>query len=377
MIRVSDLLYLSIVIFISGLLFTSGSAIGGAHEQAGVDHSSMDHSDHSMMGHSTERDEEGRRLYGMTHKVSPAMADELRQKLPTQKNSSDAQISLMMKVMGGNYAWYLSDEGMQGEQGVLILLHSSRDGDPLFKAKVEDIGDIFPTAMAPGMAMAMSDHIQLALDDLKAAGADTIVVVPILATKHNTLMRQWNYIFGREDEAAYGSVPRISTDAELLFLEPPGDDPIIAEILIDHAMEISENPSNEVVIVAAHGPVFEDDNQKVKKELDNLAKIIREDGGFADAHGISLQDDAPKEIRDANVDAMRQIVEEANKNGQKVIVVTNLTGTRTIQSALRKDLQGLEYSFNSKGVSEHPNYVLKWMADSISNELELYTMQKD
>ena len=89
------------------------------------------------------------------------MADELRQKLPTQKNSSDAQISLMMKVMGGNYAWYLSDEGVQGEQGVLILLHSSRDGDPRFKAKVQDIGDIFPTAMAPGMAMAMSDHIQL------------------------------------------------------------------------------------------------------------------------------------------------------------------------------------------------------------------------
>ena len=363
----------TLAVCIAGVTASSGAAYGDSHEEmdhSTMDHSTMDHSSHDMAGHSTERDAQGRRLYGMAHNVPPEIADELRQKIPTQKDATDAQIALMMKVMGGNYSWYLSDEDMRGDQGLLILLHSSRQGDPIFKAKVEDFADIFPTALAPGMAMAMSSHIQLALDDLKAAGAETIVVVPILATSHNTLMRQWNYIFGREDEAAYGTVPRVSTDAELLFLDPPGDDPLIAEILIDHAYEISEDPGNEIVIVTAHGPVFEEDNKKVKKELKNLARIIKEDGGFAGAYGVSLQDDAPQEIRDANVARMRGIVEDATGKGQRVLIVTNLTGTRTIQAQIRKDLTGLDYEFNPKGVSEHPNYILGWMGDSVSQILE-------
>lgn len=372
-------LLLSFLLSVS--LAFSGVVFAGAHDKGEMDHSTMDHSkmDHGSMDHSghnmsTEMDEEGRRLFGMTHNVPKAMADELRAKLPTQANATDAQINLMMKVMGGNYSWYISPDDMTGSQGVLILLHSSRDGDPRFKAKLDDIGGIMPTAMAPGMAMAMSDHIQLALDDLEAAGAETIVVVPILATKHNTLMKQWNYIFGRGEEAAYGSVPLVSTDAELIWLDPPGDDPIIGEILIDHAMELSENPADEVVIVAAHGPVFEDDNKKVLKELSNLAQIIEEDGGFSAAYGVSLQDDGLPEVRAANVENMRKIVADATEQGKQVIVVTNLTGTRTIQAALRKDLKGLDYKFSSKGVSEHPNYVLKWMADEISNELEKHSL---
>jgi hypothetical protein len=306
----------------------------------------------------------------MKHTVSPAMAAELRAKIPAQAKATDAQIALTMQMMGGNYSWYLSKDELNGSEAILILLHSSRDGDPRFKARVEDIAGIFPTAMAPGMAMVMSDHVQLAIDDLEAAGAEKIVVVPVVATRYNTLMRQWDYIFGRTDEAPYGSVPRVSTDAELLFIDPPGDDPIIGEILIDHALEIGEDPANEVVIVIAHGPIFEDDNRKVTEELANLAKIIVEDGGYADAYGISVQDDALPDIRDANVAKLRGLVEDAIADGKRVLVVTNLMGTRTIQSQLRKDLKGLDYKFNAKGVSEHQKFTYDWLMGSVSDTLE-------
>lgn len=349
----------------------AGGHTGGSDAEDHSGHNmSSGHEGHDMAGHSSEPDELGRRLFGMKHNVTPEVADELRAKIPLYAAYSDAEIGLSMKMMGSNYAWYLSDDGVSGGQGVLILLHGFRDGDPLFKQEVEMFSDIFPTAMAPGMSMMMSDHIQLALDDLTAAGAREIAVVPIVSTRHNTMMRQWEYIFGLEDEAPYASVQRVKTDATIYFAEPPGDDPLVAEMLIDHALEISKDPSKEAVIIAAHGPSFEEDNKIVLGELENLAKVMREDSDFVDVAGITLQDDATPEVRDANVAKLRKMVEDYNAAGNNVLVVTNLIGTRSIQSKLRKDLKGLDYSFNKKGIAEHPNFVEEWMGEAIREQFE-------
>jgi len=340
------------------------TALAGGHTGG------TDHSGHDMSAHSTERDELGRRLYGMKHNVTPEVAQELREKIPLFYEYSDAEIGLSMKMMGSNYAWYLSTDSVEGSQGVLLLLHGFRDGDPMFKQEVEMYSDIFPTAMAPGMSMMMSDHIQLAIDDLAAAGAEEIAVVPIVSTRHNTMMRQWEYIFGKREEAPYATIARVETDAQVNFAAPPGDDPIIAEILIDHALEISTDPAKEAVIIAAHGPSFEDDNELVLEELENLAKIMLEDGDFADVRGITLQDDAAPEVRDANVAKLRKMVVDSAAEGYEVLVVTNLIGTRTIQSKLRKDLKGLDYRFNKKGISAHPNFVEEWMGEAIREQFE-------
>ena len=333
-----------------------------------------DTDDHSVHGdhaaHSTEADELGRRLYGMKHQMSPEVMDELRAKIPLYADYSDAQIAMSMQMMGPNYEWYLSDSSLRGGQGVLLLLHGFRDGDPLFKQEVEGYSSIFPMAMAPGMAMMMSDHIQLAIDDLQAAGAETIAVIPIISTSHNTMYRQWAYIFGLAEEPAYATVQRVETDATILYADPPGDNPIVAEILIDHALELSENPATEAVIIAAHGPSFAADNEKTLAELEVLADIVKEDSDFAEVSAITLQDDAVPEVRDANVARLRAMVAAANAKGLDVIVVTNLIGTRSIQSKLRKDLQGLEYRFNKRGIAEHPNFVAEWLGETIREQFE-------
>jgi len=105
-------------------------------------------------------------------------------------------------------------------------------------------------------------------------------------------------------------------------------------------------------------------------ELENLAKIMREDADFADVRGLTLQDDAAPEIRDANVVKLRKMVEGYTADGYEVLVVTNLIGTRTIQSKLRKDLKGLDYSFNKKGIAAHPNFIEEWMAEAIREQFE-------
>lgn len=343
--------------------------------QQAQDHSKMDHSqmDHAQMDHSQHdagRDELGRSLYGMKHEMDAALTQELREKIPLYRNYSDAQIALSMDQMGPEYAWYISPAQLKGEQGVLILTHGFRDqGDKMFREQVQSIGDIFPTSLGIGMAMMMSSHIQVALDDLTEAGAKEIVVIPVTSSATNELYRQWLYVFGLQQKAEFASIPRVKTDAAIRFAQPPGDNPLVAEILLDHALELSTDPKNEVVIIAGHGPSGDEDNEKEMRVLAGLAKIVKEDGGFSAVYGQTLQDDAPPEIRSANVKKLRTLVENAAKDGRQVLVVSNLISARSIQAKLREDLKGLDYRFNNKGIVQHANF-MKWMGEEIRHQLE-------
>ena len=186
-----------------GLAAVSATA-GGHDKQAAMDHSGHDMSGGDMAGHSTERDDLGRRLHGMKHNVSPEIAGELRENVYGWENVSDAEIALSMQMMGSNYQWYLSNDDVTGKTGVLILLHGFGDrGDKIFKEQLESFATAMPMSLSMGMSMMMSQHIQLGLDDLVAAGAERIIVIPVVSTEYNTMIRQWQYIFGILDEPSY------------------------------------------------------------------------------------------------------------------------------------------------------------------------------
>jgi len=371
------------------LLLAATPSVSHADQSSmeGMDHSkmdmgSMDHSkmdmgsmDHSKMDMAP--DAEGRIMYGMKHKMDPVLTKELQDKIPLFRNYSPAEVALSMDMMGPEYAWYISPPNLKGPQGVLILTHGFGEiGDKIFKKEVESLGQIFPTAMGIGMAMMMSENIQVAVDKLTEAGAKQIVVVPVVSTLHNGLYRQWMYILGQQDKAVFASVPQVHTKAQLLFVKPPGDDPLMAEILIDNATELSKDPSNELVIIVGHGPDDEKDNAEELQQLGHLAKIVMQDGGFSESVGMTLQDDAPPKVREANVKALRDRIEAATAKGKHVIIVTNLISARSIQAKLRKDLSGLKYDFSSKGLIEHPNF-MKWMTQGIRMEFQGHPLPKN
>ncbi len=376
------LLSLTLGVFATG---TGLEAAGDDKGTAGMDHSKMDHGqmDHSKMDHGqmdhgdhvmdTTRDALGRRLWGQQHQMSPAMYDELREKIPVYRNATKAVIDMSMVQMGPEYQWYISPASLKNDAGVLVMTHGFREqGDALFKEQLSPLASTLPTSLSLGMAMMMSDHVQLSVDDLEAAGARRIVVVPLVSTPHNELKRQWDYIFGLQDKPEFATVPQVTHKAEILMADPPGDDPMIAEILVDFAREISTDPAKELVIIVAHGASGADsaaDSVKEMKVLETLGRYVREDGGFADVQAALLQDDAPLEVREANVRRLRAMVEGASKKGQSVLIVTNLLGARTIQPKLRSDLKGLEYRFNSKGITQHPNFI-EWLGESVRMALE-------
>lgn len=304
-----------------------------------------------------------------THDMGSDMYDALRDKIPLYREYTNEQIDLSMLMMGPNYEAYISGEDVEGGVGLLVLAHGFGEvGDRVFRAQLEPMAEVFPTAIGFGMSMTESSHIQTAINDLTAAGARQIVVVPALSSRWNTQMRQWEYMFGIHDNAGYLETDRIRSDVEILYTRTLEDNPLVAEMLLDHAMELMEDPAATVVIIVSHGPTFEADNRETLAMLGRLGDYVQQDGQFAEVRSISLQNDAPAAIRDANVATLREWVESAEGAGRKVVVVTNLLATRSIQSQIRADLAGLDYKFNAKGLTQHPNFQ-RWIQESVRNAL--------
>lgn len=358
----------SLRIALGFLVFT-----GAANAQE-VDHSKMDHSkmNHGAMG-GQQMDAEGRRLSAMAHSTGHKMGgpiyDEMRRNIPTYRALTDNQMDLAMGMMGDDMEWYVSDKSMKGDIGVLLLAHGTGGGgDRVLRDAVVPVAKDKPTAIGFGMAMMASDHIQAALDDLTAAGAKTIVVVPNESHTANSLSRQWNFIFGRGDKPAYATVPKVRSSAKLVFAPPYGFHPTMAGILADHAREISKDPANELVLLVAHGPEEPDDNEVELAILQKYADHVKATGGYADVKAISLQDDALPALRAGNVKKMRRYAETAIRQGKKVLVVPAVIQALGIQQKLYSDLDGIAFTFNTKGLTSHPAYA-KFIGEQVETAL--------
>jgi len=343
---------------VAALLAQPTLAQDGAHEH---------HMHHSSV---PEMDEDGRRLNeNMSHEMTDEQLAALREKIALYRALTDREAQMNMAMMGPNYEWYVSDLSLQGDTGVLVLAHGvGQNSDRLFVDSLKPLASEKPTAVSFGMAMMMSSHIQSAVDDLAKAGAETIVLVPTALTEHNTLTRQWQYVFGMIDESSYLDVPRVNTDANVMMSAHFDAHPLITEILLDYTNELSRNPAQETVILVGHGPEDVEDNVLDLEVLQPHVDRLKEQGGFRDVKIINLQDDAYPPIRASNVKKLRRWITSAQRRGDDVIVTVMTNASFGVQAHIKEDLLGLDYHFAEKGYAEHPNYQ-KWIASAVDERL--------
>ena len=314
-----------------------------------------------------ESDAEGRRYLAADMMPSEVMFNELRHNLPELKNLNNKQIMGMMKSMPSpNYYWTFDKKDPDQKTGALLLAHGyGEEGDRAFHNSMTDISLNHITTLSLGMSMMTSKHIECALSEIRENGAETIYIVPISSTPHNTLVQQWEYIFGLRNDHAYTRVKSFQLD-DVVFLDPISDHQIAKKIVLDYAQEISINPKNETVVIIAHGPVGETDNELELELMENLAVYVRDNGKFNDVRPFTLQDDAPKEIREKNVKEIKQFIKNATLDGKKVLMVSNLMSGKGIQRKINTDFSGLDYKFNSKGFLTHPLFK-EWILQSIES----------
>ncbi|OGL40032.1 MAG: hypothetical protein A3C43_08255 [Candidatus Schekmanbacteria bacterium RIFCSPHIGHO2_02_FULL_38_11] len=286
-------------------------------------------------------------------------------KWPGMENRTKEELDAMMMMMAPDHEVYVSSKDLKKDVGVIVIAHGGTKvwNDSLAKSLAK-ISNTFPTTVAFGMAMGNSSHIQEGINHLEEAGAKTIVVVMAFFNEYNEVADQIKYIFGLSDKPEWPPVERVKSKAKIVFAHYMDDNPLLAEILTDHAKAISSNPKKETVIIVGHGPVNPDYNKRNIGVMKKIAKEVKASGGFNDVKAWNLQDDAPKNIRDANVEKIRGMIGEATKAGNKVLIVGMLISSRGIQHKLKTDFKDLEYKFNEEGVVKHENFGL-WVGEAV------------
>jgi len=303
------------------------------------------------------------------HAMTPEQLAMLRKKVPLYAGFTDQQINENMSRMTPDTEAYLSGPSVRDSIGVLGLGHGyAGDGNDQFKAGYASVATAHPTAVGLGMSMMDSAHIQAAVDKLEAAGATTIIVLPSETSETSSLVRQWHYMFGLTDNSGYLEVPRVRTRAKIIMAKSPTRSPIIGRILGENLKTFSKDPANEVALLVMHGPESKEENDEELRNLAKLAAVVKDVTGISEVFYGSLQDDAPPEIRAANVARMREWIAKANASGKTVLVEpVLLTASGRVSQKIGKDLGGLSYTFVDKGMIGHPLFA-QWVRDTVAEK---------
>jgi sirohydrochlorin ferrochelatase len=274
--------------------------------------------------------------------------------------------------------------------GVLLLAHG---GQPQWNDRVTAVAQVvdrrYPTEVAFGMASRGS--IQAAVDKLTARGATSIVAVPLFVSSYSSVITSTEYLLGLRAEAPadlaifakMDHAPQGAPATEHAGHAPAADPgspvtktvplrmtaafnrhPLIAQIVVDRARSISVVPTNEAVILVAHGPVPEDDNRRWLDDMALLAAQVRAAVPFASVDYMTVRDDAGPAIREAATKELRSKVEQQRALGRRVLVVPHLLSFGGIEQGLRKRLEGLDYTMTAQALMPDDR-IAQWVLASL------------
>jgi sirohydrochlorin ferrochelatase len=261
-------------------------------------------------------------------------------------------------------------------RGVLLLAHGgSAEWNAQVTKLASEVDRTNPTEVAFGMATRA--NIQSAVDRLQARGATEIVAVPLFVSSWSSVITSTEYLLGQRADAppelavfakmshaGHGAAApptahhggdhdgHTAADAQspvksavpIRMTRALNDDPVVADILTSRARSISQNTSNEAIVIVAHGPVGDDENRRWLDDMRSVAGRIANAGLFASIDYLTLRDDAPKPTRDAATAELRALVTKRISEGRRVLIIPLLVSFGGIERGLRERLEGLAYT---------------------------------
>jgi hypothetical protein len=118
---------------------------------------------------------------------------------------------------------------------------------------------------------------------------------------------------------------------------------LVAEILLSRAGDVSRTPEQEVVVVVAHGPSSEEDNDLWLGHMEALVDWIRPRTRFSRIEHLTVRDDASDPVREQATTELRAVVESAVEEDKSVLIVPLLLSYGGIEAGIRRRLEGLTY----------------------------------
>lgn len=234
----------------------------------------------------------------------------------------------------------VSDAAPQaGGHGVLIMAHGG--GEAWNETVIEAAAAARhegPVVVAFGMAHPVS--MQRGVDTLDELGAERVSVVRLFVSGES-FRADTRYLLGLSDEGP--ELPWVKTplDHDLTIATHEHGlmgSPEVSQILLTRALDLSEEPADESVLLIAHGMGDEAENDRVLDNMRLAAGRIAEKG-FAEVEVAALREDW-QEARVTAEAAIRSFVESRAAAGRRVLVLPyRLSGF----GPYAKVLEGLDY----------------------------------
>lgn len=277
--------------------------------------------------------------------------------------------------------------------GVLLLAHG---GQPQWNERVLAVAKAVdatqPTEVAFGMASRAS--IQAAVDKLTARGVTSIVAVPLFVSSYSSVMTSTEYllglrpdapadlkIFAKMDHSKHGApaaaagehathMPAVDPASPVTRTVPVrmtpafNRHPLIAQIAADRATSISKSPATEAVILVAHGPVPDDDNDRWLADMKVLADQVQASAPYASVDYMTVRDDAGPAMREAATKDLRERVAKQVAAGRTVLIVPHLMSFGGIEQGIRKRLEGLSYVMTAQALMPDER-IARWVLASL------------
>ena len=141
-----------------------------------------------------------------------------------------------------------------------------------------------------------------------------------------------------------------------------GESPVVDEILVDRVKALSKEPGKESILILAHGPADEAENERWLAHMRLRVQRLHGLGAFRHVQCETLREDWP-ERRKESERRIRTYVENATRDGGRCIVVPfRVAGF----GPYKEVLQGLKYVADGRGFCPHPN-MTQWI-EATANE---------
>lgn len=259
--------------------------------------------------------------------------------------------------------------------GVLVMAHGgSKQWNKEVLAAIEPLKDEHTIEVAFGMADAAS--LQQGVQRLEARGARRIGVVRLFVSGESFLERT-EQILGLapgapQRTAAQAEHEGHSEDHSMEFwridtqssfaLSKQGlvEAPEMASVLIDRARALSREPQSEDVLILAHGPADDAENERWLAHLEARAEAVRRALPFRTVRVETLREDWPEKRQDAE-QRIRSYVEHASQAGRAIVIPFRVQGFGPYAEVLK----GLEYAADGRGLVPDAG-VTEWIEHQIA-----------
>ena len=267
-----------------------------------------------------------------------------------------------------------SDVSPNAKVSVLVMAHGGgKQWDQDVLAALSPLKEKHDVEVAFGMADAES--LQEGVSKLESRGAKNIAVVRLFISG-DSFRQETEQVLGlvagaptrapaSDEHAGHAGHSmefwRIDTGASFaLSQEGLVEAPEMGNVLLDRARTLSKEPTHEDVLILAHGPGDDAENERWLAELNERAATVRKALPFRRVHVETLREDWPEKRATAEKRIREFVARASSENGRAIVIPFRVQGF----GPYGRVLEGLEYVSDGRGLIPDPE-VTRWVARQI------------